>query len=186
MPQHIRVPATARAEPGVAVVRGSTAGGTLAPAPPEADEDDELASGASRRRDRLMLVGIGAIVALALAGWASAFLLTGGRPTVTPTDRPAGVGANTASPQQVVHPVLPQPDVTVALEPDGIHFTWTYDDAEDGDFFRITRVDLNVPTTEDVTEPSYVIPADHACIDVRIIRSHGQVGPARRACYPAP
>jgi hypothetical protein len=168
------------AEPRSAESRGAerrTAG------PRTADPHDDDAGDPARKGSRGKLLGIGAgvVAALALAGWAAGFLLTGTTPTMEPSSGPS-VSAATVTPQAVVRP-LPAASITSVREGDGVRFSWTYSDVQEGDWFSVVRTDVEAPTPVKVTEPNILIDDPDPCIEVRVIRRNGQGGPPVRACY---
>ncbi len=143
-------------------------------------DDDERPRARQRRG---MTAGVGAIVLLALAGWAAGFLLTGNSPTPGPStgSRPP----NLPSPQIVAEAPLPVAEITAAFEGDGIRFSWTYDDELPGDWFQVTRTDVNDQQSVQWFETSYLVEdVDGACIRVVVVRRNGKPGAPEKLCFP--
>jgi hypothetical protein len=144
------------------------------------DFDDDERPRARQRRG--MTAGVGAIVLLALAGWAAGFLLTGTSPTAGPSPRVGGG----ASPQIVVPAPVPIPELEAVVEGDGIRFSWIYEDELPGDFFRVWPLEADNGEFVDVFEPTYLVEDEEdACIDVAVVRGNGLMSnPPARLCYP--
>jgi hypothetical protein len=124
------------------------------------------------------MTGVGVIAALALAGWAAGFVLGGATPrTASPPP------ASTPAPQTVVRPPV-NATVTSAREGDGIRFSWTYDNRQPGDWYRVERTDVEDSEPQDVFEPTIFIADDEACVEVLIFRATGTGGAVPVSCFP--
>jgi hypothetical protein len=176
-PRQRAAPDWAPALPGIAVMRPGVTG-----APVEPDEVPATALQERRRRGgRPVLVGIGVIAVLTLAGWLAGVLFTGATPTVSPS---AGPNATpTPTPQQVFRP-LAAPKITAAKEAGGVRFSWTYDDPAPGDFFWVQRTDVEAPEHVRLTEPTYLVADSSPCLQVQVFRANGQGGPPQVKCFP--
>ncbi|GAA2981927.1 serine/threonine protein kinase [Microbacterium terrae] len=150
-------------------------GGTEAPPPPP-------------KRSRVGLwVGIaaGVVVLCGVAVGASLLAQTGaGTPESTPT------AAQGSEPQDPIAVAAPEPeDVTGTVVDDGVRFTWTNPDPQEGDYYLygvVTRADAE-PTFEDTLDTEVTVPADDSgttCIDVMLVRAKGANSDAVRECAP--
>ena len=131
------------------------------------------------RRERAAPPGVVAlivIVAVSLPG------LLGGIGPQTPTP------VTSSEPQDPVSAIVPEPtDITAAVGTDGIRFSWTNPDPQDGDYYLYAVVTTAAePEFHSVPETAVTVPADSSgttCIDVVTVRANGQSSdPPVRGC----
>ena len=95
-----------------------------------------------------------------------------------------------SEPQDPVSAIVPEPtDITASAGADGIHFSWTNPDPEDGDYYLYTVVTTATePEFHSAAETGVTVPADASgttCIDVVTVRANGQSSdPPARGCTP--
>jgi hypothetical protein len=93
-----------------------------------------------------------------------------------------------SEPQDPVSAIVPEPtDITASVAADGIRFTWTNPDPEDGDYYLYAVVTTAAePEFHSVPETEITVPADPSgttCIDVVTVRANGQSSdPPVRGC----
>ncbi|TQJ30569.1 serine/threonine-protein kinase [Microbacterium sp. SLBN-146] len=129
------------------------------------------------------LVGGGlAVIAAVIVGVSLPGILAGGDPTPPPPD-------TTAVPLDPVSPLVPAPEaLTGVAGAEGVTFTWTHPDPQDGDHF-LWAVDAagGEAAFESTTETSVTVPADpsgRTCIEVLTARSNGQSSESVTGCAP--
>ena len=93
-----------------------------------------------------------------------------------------------SEPQNPVSAIVPGPtDVTGTVTADGIRFTWTNPDPEDGDYYLYAVVTTATePEFHSAAQTDVTVPADASgttCIDVVTVRANGQSSdPPARGC----
>ncbi len=163
-----RAPASVSAEPATPV--SAPAGGEPVRAP---------------ARTRLW-IGLGAaalvVVAAVIVGVSLPGILGGAAAVPTPS--------TSSVPQDPVSAVVPEPeDLAGAAVADGVRFTWTNPDPQEGDRYLVgvvTRPDEE-PQFEPITATEATVPADASgttCVEVVIVRENGQSSDPVRGCAP--
>nr|WP_218853043.1 serine/threonine-protein kinase [Microbacterium immunditiarum] len=138
----------------------------------------------SRKGLVIGLVAAAAVVVVAVVLAVSLPALLGGTPDAAPTP-PA-----TSAPKDPVSAVVAPPaDLAGAPAANGVEFTWTNPDPQEGDKYLVgvvTRADQD-PELEAVTESSVTVPADASgttCIEVMVVRTNGQSSDPAKGCVP--
>jgi len=136
---------------------------------------------------RGLIIGLGAaaaVVVIAVVLAVSLPALLGGSPDAAPTP-PA-----TSAPKDPISAVVAPPaELDGAPGADGVEFTWTNPDPQEGDRYLVgvvTRADQE-PELEAVTEPTVTVPADPSgttCIEVMVVRANGQSSDPAKGCVP--
>jgi serine/threonine protein kinase len=168
-------------QPGAGFVSAPAAGPVFeAPAQAEAD-----AAPPPRRRTGLW-IGLAAafvIIAAVIVGVSLPGILSGDKGEASPTDGPV-------APQDPVSAVVPAPEeLAGAAVPEGVRFTWTNPDPQDGDHYivgAVTRADEQ-PQLESIEEAEYVVPADPSgttCVEVTLVRENGRQSEPVTGCTP--
>ncbi len=173
-------PALSLAAPGP-VGPPVTAPAFEAPASPQPAD----APAAPRRRVGLW-VGIAAtivVLAAIIVGVSLPGILSGERDEASPSDGPV-------DPQDPVSAVVPKPeDLTGAVVPEGVRFTWTNPEPLDGDHYivgAVTRPDEE-PQLTSIEDTQYVLPPDPSgttCVEVTLVRGNGRQSEPVTGCTP--
>jgi hypothetical protein len=149
---------------------------TTAPAPGQAE----------RKPARTGLwIGVGAaalVVVAVIVGVSLPGILAGADAVPTPS--------TSSVPQDPVSAVVPEPeDLAGTAVADGVRFTWTNPDPQEGDRYLVgvvTRPDEE-PQFEPMTATEATVPADPSgttCVEVLIVRENGQSSDPVRGCAP--
>ncbi|WP_374314421.1 protein kinase, partial [Microbacterium sp.] len=149
---------------------------TTAPAPGQAERKPA-------RTGLWIGVGAAALVVVAVIVGVSLPGILGGADAV-PTPSTSSV------PQDPVSAVVPEPeDLAGTAVADGVRFTWTNPDPQEGDRYLVgvvTRPDEE-PQFEPMTATEATVPADPSgttCVEVLIVRENGQSSDPVRGCAP--
>ncbi|NQX16053.1 serine/threonine-protein kinase [Rathayibacter sp. VKM Ac-2857] len=172
------------------VARGSAAA-FVAPAPlsePRAPipQGSPVPSGPApaRRRRPLVLAGIAVLVAASVAGGAA---LVAGLPTSTADPRRTTAAEAPADPLgQVDVPAVT--GLAGAVGADGVVFTWSNPQPEDGDRFLWAPAGTgSIPDPRTQEESTVTVPADasgQTCLEVTLLRQSGRASAPTTACAP--
>jgi len=152
--------------------------------PTDAPEPAQAPPAPSRKGLVIGLVAAAVVVVIAVVLAVSLPALLGGSPDAAPTP-PA-----TSAPKDPISAVVAPPaDLDGTPTADGVEFTWTNPDPQEGDRFLVgvvTRADQD-PEFEAVTEPTATVPADPSgttCIEVMVVRTNGQSSDPAKECVP--
>ena len=139
-----------------------------------------------RRSRRGLWIGAAAALVVVLAvivGVSLPGMLSGEAGDTAPTEE-------APRPQDPVSAVVPEPEgVTGAAVADGVRFTWTNPDPQDGDHYVVGAVTRTGGSAdlESVTEAEYTIPADPSgttCLEVLLVRENGAASEPVTGCVP--
>jgi hypothetical protein len=142
-----------------------------APVPlPTAAPDEQEAGAAPRRRRTGLWIGLGAaaLVVVAIIVGVSLPGLLGGTPAPQQTEEES-------DPQDPVSTyVEPVTDVVGTVGADGVTFTWTNPDPQEGDYYIVEPVSLG-GDAQKVDDTVATVPAapGQTCIDVTLVRAKG-------------
>lgn len=124
-----------------------------------------------------LVVVVAVIVGVSMPG-----ILSGGRAEPTP--------AQSSVPKDPISGVVPEPeDVTGEPVAEGVRFTWTNPDPQEGDHYLVgvlARSDEE-PDLESITEAAITVPADPSgttCVVVITVRENGQPSDEVKGCTP--
>ena len=164
--------------------------GTVEPAertgPPDgvspASKDSPAGEGGRARSRRGLWIGLSAAVVaiIVVAAVSLPGLLRGPEDAPTPE--------TTSDPQDPVSAIVPEPtDMAAAVTADGVRFTWTNPDPQDGDYYLYAVVTTAAePEFHSASQAEVTVPADPSgttCIDVVTVRANGQSSdPPTRGC----
>lgn len=140
-----------------------------------------------RKRGRTGLwvgLGVGALVVIAavIVGVSLPGILGGTTAVPTPT--------SSSVPRDPVSAVVPEPeDLTGAPVADGVRFSWTNPDPQQGDRYLVGVVARSdeEPEFEPITATEITVPADASgttCVEVLLVRENGQSSDPVRGCAP--
>ncbi len=125
------------------------------------------------------------VVAGAVAVVAGLGALAMMRPASTTTRPTPSAAPGDPGPGALVGAAVPRPVVTAErLDADSVKVTWTYDDPQPGDYFRLQRSDTNA-AAQQVDKPEWIADGvtSRLCVTVRVIRADHRAGrDAGEAC----
>jgi serine/threonine protein kinase len=164
--------ATGWRKPGLATELPHTAVRPGTRPPPPATESREQKP-VPKRRSALIAV---TVVTIVVAGLGVLALLRPDEPSRAP-----GSGALTGDPGDgaLIGATVPTPKVTGdRVDQDSVKFTWTYDDPQPGDYFRLQRSEPAGAAVEQVEQAEWAADGvnERLCVVVRVIRADHRAG----------